>query len=511
MEVKNNAGQREYTCANCGTDYQGKKYIADKAQRFCSRSCKEKAARAAKAKAKVVSQLERWAKSSFGGYVISKCRDAGTVQIMHGHTAQSLDDLASLYSSYFKCYGWNKDERKSLYNLCHIQPHKGRDGSIGLLHPHNLFIGCSEANRRHHNKPVPMDAGLSLPASKLVAKWKVKPNATAAAIAKQVLAFLGAEFDDYLLSAGSIKLNKRHSLAQRIYNRQQKGTAVADLDRKWTLPELEALPVEELEKMDAFQKGKEVNTFRPEVYTKALLCVCEDELERLAGTGAGRHADNCRFMLPLVRGLGIYLAQLESEDVLERSHRSFMSLARATWKPLQYNMGLFWGTNPRPAMARDFGYMKETILQGAFNALQGLHVNKERFEDHLLKRLQLDTLVPQVDTPDEYSWVASEVGSWDVAIDTLYTAAEPVWNTLEHLGMVTLAQIEEARTGLLWSAKEAIDKGRRRYRAQPRFRRVHGGKQYTDWGWKGYPDWLLYPPVLVEGLHLDSEELSKVA
>ncbi|MDT4847145.1 hypothetical protein FQZ97_811940 [compost metagenome] len=207
-------------------------------------------------------------------------------------------------------------------------------------------------------------------------------------------------------------------------------------------------------------------------------------------------------MLPLVRILGMYIAQ--TEDVLDRSHRSFLSVPGAEWKPIQRNAGLYWGKSPHSVMAYDFAYMKETILQGAFDALQGLRINKERYEDHLLKRLLPGSLVPVVDTPTSWSWVASG-GNWDEYITHLYAASEPVWQTLLDLDLCTASEVEAARADVLWAVKDAIDRGRRKYRADPKFQREVRGKVYTAWGWRGYPQWLEYPAALVEQLDLTSE------
>ncbi|MDH4611359.1 hypothetical protein [Pseudomonas sp. BN102] len=497
MTTRNTSGQREYICAHCGTDYLGKKHIDDKSQRFCTPDCKQKKHRAVKAaekaKKKVDDRFDRFPKSARGIYVIGKCRDAGTVQIMQGHTTASLLRLHDLHDRFYKCHGWNPDEKKSVFNICHVQSHKGRDGSRGLLHPDNLFIGCSSLNRQQHNKPVPADAGLSIPASKLQRKWAVSSNDSDAAIAKKIRAFLGAKFDNYLDQAKSIDLNKRHALAQRIYNRQQKGTEVNKLDRRYTLGELEALEYEVLEAMDAYQSGKDVaNKFKPEVYTRALLCIYAEELERFA-SGTGRHADNCRFMLPLVRFLGMYIAQIE--DMLDRRHGSFLRLPNAEWKPIQRNSGLYWGTAPHSVMAYDFAYMKETILQGAFDALQGLKINKARYEDHIHKRLNLNTLVPTVDVPDHQSWEANSK-DWGTYVDHLYASFTPVWQALLDLGLCTADQIEDARLGVLWSLQAAIEEGRHQHRNDHRWRR----NNCKWWGFKDYPQWLEFPAVLAEKL-----------
>lgn len=508
--------QPNFHCIHCNTEFHrksgGRNTCTEKCRKAHDRAAVAEAKAAAKTKAQTASQLERWCKSAKGLYHIRKCRDARTVEIMQGHTTESLLANDELHNRFYKCYGWNPDEKKSAFHICHVQSHKGRDGSLGLLDARQLFIGGAAHNQAHSDKPVPADAGMSIPAHKLDRKWNLAAGATDEAIAKKIRSLLGKEFDAYLL-AGSIKLSTHYATAQRVFNRQQKNTAVNKLDRTWTKPELEALDFEVLEAMDAYQAGKDVaDKFKPEVYTRALLCVYAEELERFGQVlPAGRHRDNCLFMLPLVRVLGIYLAQTESaakwanvpdwpdSSYFHLPHRRFLKVCGTEWQPVQYNSGLFWGKSPCSVMAYDFAYMQETILQGAFDALQGLAINKARYEDNILKRLHLNTLVADVPAPDQWSWEVNG-SSWDQYISGLYASYEPVWQALLDLDLCTADQIEEARIAVLWSLQAAIEKARHQCRNDPSLRRWHHGKLHKRWGWKGYPEWLEYPAVIAEML-----------
>lgn len=494
MEYQKHPIQRNYRCYQCSAEYQAKKFI-ELSKRYCSSTCRQKAHRAKKPNVKVENRFARLAKNTFWLWVIRECRKAGSVQILTGHTSETLLGLNLLSNAMYNCYGWSRDQKTNLFNICHIQPRKGRDGYVGLLHPANLFIGCSSMNRKQSNKPVPADAGLRIPGNALKRKWAVDQGDTDATIAKLIRAFLGKVLDEHLAQL-PVDLDKRHELAQRIYNRQQKGTAIRTLDHHWTLSELESreVKIESLEQMDAYQRGKPAaNQFQPEVYARASFCVYADELGRVAATSYGRHKENCQEMLRLVRVLGIYLAQ--TEDSTRREHSSFFKPVNATWQPLRHvQWRHFWGKSPQSAFDEDLRFLGDEVLKYTFNALQGLHVPKEMLRARVMKRLHLNTLVPVIDIPERWAWEACGA-SWDAFIANLYRSFEATWQSLLDAGICTADEIAAARTGVLKSLHIAIEKGRQQYKNLPRFKRFYCGKYYSEWGFKGYPAYLEYPPV----------------
>lgn len=501
MESRKQATQRNYICCQCNAEYHAKRFT-EKSQRYCNGVCRKKAHRARQPSAKVENRFAKLAKNTFWRWVIGECRDAGTVQVLTGHTCTTLLALHSLSDAMYKCYGWSSDQKTNLFNICHIQPRQGRNGYLGLLHPANLFIGCSSMNRRQSNKPVPNDAGLRIASVALKRKWAVEKGDTNASIAEKLRAFLGKALDDYLDQASSIDLDKRHALAQRIYNRQQKGTAVRNLDRKWTLSELESrdIDIESLEHMDAHQRGKTTpDKFQPEVYARAILCIYADELERVASDATGRHEGNCQVMLRLVRVLGMYLAQ--TEGVIQPQHGSFLKPINATWTPLQH----FHTRNPwKPSVEMlndDLQMMINLITAAAFSALQGLSIPVKKLEAKLVKRLHLRTLVPVVEVPEQWAWEACG-SNWDAYIANLYRSFETTWQSLLGVGICTVDEITAARSGVLESLHDAIEQGRREYKNQSRFKRWFQGRYYSEWGFKGYPAYLEFPPLTAEPLSL---------
>lgn len=490
-----------YTCYTCKTPYTGRREQADKTKRFCKDSCRKAKSResdkAAKRQSRIEEQLTRFCKSSFGQWVIRECIKANTVCIMMGHITASLFELEQFHNRYYKCYGFNPDEQKSVYHRCHIQARIGVDGSVGALHPLNLFIGLWLPNQQAGNKFISLDAGLSIPAPKLQKKWQVAVGDTKQQVAKKVRALLGEEFVEYLAQSSALKLDTLHTLARQIYNRQQKGTAVRELEGRYTLGQLEQLPLKQLELMDAHQRGNDCYTrFASDKHTRAALCVYADELERMAAVSPSqRHRDNCTFMLSLVRVLGIYIAQRECP--VDGGHKVFLPQKGLEWQPLTYmKWQQPWGKPSQPLIDADHRLLIESITDHCYHALSGAEIPKGLLRARLLKRLDLATLVPTVLVPDEQRF--KKLGKWSDYIAALYAEAEQVWQPLLALSLCTADQVEAARTGLLDCLHSAIEKGRRDYLAQPRFKRVYRDRYYSQWGFKGYPAHLEFPPVTAE-------------
>jgi hypothetical protein len=503
MESQQHTTQRELTCTNCKTLYLAKRYI-DPTRRYCNKACKQQAHRdkqvSTKAKKKadrIEDQLVRWYKSTHGKWIIRTCRDVGTLGILLGHTTSSLFDLKDFSDRYYKCYGYDADEKKSIYNRCHVQASKGRDGSVGLLHPSNLFIGAQELNKRYSNKLVSLDAGQKLPATRLKRSWKVERSETDEAIARRIAKFLGREFTEYLSQSAAIVMNEVNTLAKRIHDRQDQGTAAQALDRSYTREVLERCSLEELRQMDAHQRGGRVSTFKPENYTRAALCVYADELERIANVSPSeRQRNNCRFMLNLIRVLGMFVAQMQIPQGVE--HSSFLSLRYLKWQPLEYRRWQQpWGRPSKSLIDTDQQFLITNLTEHCFHALAGADVPQELLQARLFKRLDVATLAPTVQVPAECRFKA--LGSWDAYIAALSAEAEKVWQALLELGMCDAGEVATARTGLLTALQGAITTGRARYRNQDCFKRTVRGKGYTGWGFKGYPAHLEYPPAIAPG------------
>lgn len=464
----------------------------------CSNSCRQAALRNQKTsqlkgkEKKIERRKERLLECAFGYWLIEQAKRAGTVQTYHGIDAAGLHQLYDMHNYRKKRYGWvDSGHGKDVYQQCHVQPLKGRDGSTGLTTPENLFTGIAELNQRQGNKPVNSWAGATLPASIRKRKWSITDAMTRDQVLNKIVDYLGFELDTFLDELAKMpQRTARLRLAKAVF-KHQSNELYEPLDRRYTMAELEALEWEELQALGAIQRGSTIikaftaSNCQPD----SKLGVLHDELQRFSDVlPDGQHKDNCRFMLSLVRVLGVYLAQINNAEGKARGR--FLGFPNATWTPLQY----FCPQNPWKPSARivnpDQQMLVTSIIEAAHNALQGLTIPVEMLGARLVKRMHLQALVPVVQAPDQWSWEACG-SDWLSYIDNLYNSFEGTWQALLDLGICTEEQVLDAQDAVLVNLDKAVESARQDYRNQP---------CYTSWHvpFKRFPRWLEFSPVAVE-------------
>ncbi|VVO59078.1 hypothetical protein [Pseudomonas fluorescens] len=486
--------QIEAPCTNCGTMFKRR----PGGRSTCKASCKKKRQRAAAApqqtakENKIERRKARLLESAFGYWFIEQARRAGTVQTYHGIDVAGLHQLYAMHNYRKKRYGWvDSGHGKDVFQQCHVQPLKGRDRSTGLTTPENLFTGIAELNQRQGSKPVNSWAGATLPASARKRKWDVTDDMTRDQVLKRIADYLGQELDTFLDELAKIpQRTARLRLARAVF-KHQSNVLYEPLDRRYTLSELGALELEELQALDAIQRGSTtIKAFTASSCPPdSQLGVLHDELLRFSDLlPDGQHKDNCRFTLSLVRVLGSYLAQIN--DAQGKARGRFLDFPNATWTPLQY----FCPQNPWKPSARivdpDRQMLITSITEAAQNALQGLTIPVEMLGARLVKRLHLQALVPVVRVPDEYSWEACG-SDWLNYIDNLFNSFQDTWQALLDLGICTEEQVFAAQDGVLLSLQAAVEQGRERYR---------NDRMHTVFGvqFQRYPAYLEFPPIAPE-------------
>lgn len=482
--------QIEVSCINCGTMFKRR----PGGRSACKASCKKKQQRAAAApqrtakERKIARRKERLLECAFGYWFIEQAKRAGTVQTYHGIDAAGLHQLYDMHNYRKKRYGWvDSGHGKDVFQQCHVQPLKGRDGSTGLTIPENLFTGIAELNQRQGNKPVNSWAGASLPASARDLKWDITDDMTRDQVLGKIAAYLGPELDTFLDELDKIpQRTARLRLARSIHKRQV-DELYERLDRRYTLAELSSLALDELQALDAIQNGRtSITAFTASnCPPDSKLGVLHDELLRFSDLlPEGKHRENCRFMLSMVRVLGTYLAQIKDAQGKARSRFEFPN---ATWAPIRY----CHPQNPWRTSAHLLGSDRQTLItsitESAHNALQGLNIPVEMLEARLVKRLHLQSMVPVVMAPDEDSWEACG-SDWLSYIDSLFNSFEGAWQALLDLGICTGEQVFAAQEGVLSSLNVAIEEGRKQYR---------NNHMHTVFSmpFQRYPAYLEFPPV----------------
>lgn len=181
---------------------------------YCSDTCrklnfkaKKRLENQRKADKRISQKLIKLSSSTFGKYIVREIRRAGTVQILQGHTAESLKDLVKLRRKCTAASGYNEGESLSTYELSHIYPAgTSKIPHIGILHPLNLTITPKEFNRKHSSKiPSIGYLGLSLSKADVLIDWRVSAADDSIKILKLARKYIGKDFDIWL---------KTHSISQ---------------------------------------------------------------------------------------------------------------------------------------------------------------------------------------------------------------------------------------------------------------------------------------------------------
>ncbi len=249
---------------------------------FCSDTCRKlqfKAKKASEAKKRLSRRLSKklgiLSASTFGKFLVREIRRAGTVQILHGHSAKSLKELVDLKRECTSVAGFKDGEAIGAYELSHIHPvGNGKSKQIGLLHPRNLTIAPKEFNRKHSTKlPSCGYLGLSIPKSSLQPQFNIQENSSSQEILALARKFIGSGFDDWL---------KKHNI-----NITQKQALIRSLKKAGYHEErLKELSLKDLQ---AIADDEDVGYFYLTVSPEELDSVLISELQRL---GIGENLSN---------------------------------------------------------------------------------------------------------------------------------------------------------------------------------------------------------------------------
>lgn len=152
-------------CRNCDKeiDKNSRQYLN---KYFCEKKCKKKYhLKIAALEANVKKKRARLTQNKEVVYLLNQCKNAGTVQILYGHSLESFLETMALV----------RNRPKAKVHLCHVAPVKGRD-SIGLFHCKNFFYGGAYQNSSFKNGYI--SGGLSIKKKHLLKKWSVTDDMT---------------------------------------------------------------------------------------------------------------------------------------------------------------------------------------------------------------------------------------------------------------------------------------------------------------------------------------------
>ena len=410
-QPKKNKLERIYACSVCNSEYTTSRYST---KRFCSDKCRKSSSRH-----KVASKrIEKLPLSEEWLFVASECKRAGTVEVMQGHTVETLEQLFSLRNYRYKCYGFDPERKVSRYHLCHIQPVSGND-SVGLLHPHNIFVGGSLQNQVHGTKSYD-GIGLSISRYSLKQKWLVSKEDSDKDVLAKVEKYLGKVLVEYA-KKNPIRISQRLSLAKWIHKNVP--------DCPHTLHELQRKGVQELRRIRATFEEKEL--YKMDVSTKRSFIVYLDECQRLSEQLPDcRHKADLAFMVPVLR-VACAVMSLSGES----GFGTVLALPfRVQWSLVKLRADMELNT------FRDF------LSFHSFQALQGAPVERSKILGTLRKYLCVGSMVPDWSHVPEgcYPYFSEEFHTFPPQI-------KPLQNAILSLELASPLMVHE----FLESCKEA--------------------------------------------------------
>ena len=169
------------TCKHCGKQ---KRVKSSKAV-YCGDACKN-AARYARANGLEAKREVKGKNSAFMFWMAKECRRAGTLQILEGHTVESLGQLYGVYK--FNSRANTRGGHTEKFHLCHLSPVAG-EKTIGKLTAANLVVAQASANQSWGNKD--MNVGECISKDALEYKYAVESDAPLAALSARIITYIG--------------------------------------------------------------------------------------------------------------------------------------------------------------------------------------------------------------------------------------------------------------------------------------------------------------------------------
>ncbi len=397
--------QRKRTCHFCKSEFTTSQHSA----KYCSTSCKTKA-RSNKTAAK---RIEKIPYSDNWLWVARECRRAGTVEVLQD---VDLEKLFDVYNRRYRCYGWDSDKKQSKFHLCHISAVSG-EGSVGLLHHQNLFIGGSLPNQVQGTKSY-KNAGLSIRRLALQPRWVIGKDDSDKQVFAKVQKYLGNKLIDYA-KANPIRKANRFVIAERIFKHESNRTALVDLRKMSTsaLMQLEA-------------DLNDTLAYSIKLTAKRSVVVYIEELERFASYGTEKKEDY-QFVADACRVVAQWLASQSKQGGLDSVAATDCYNAYA-FTPLRIRDG------------KDAGKLRDFVSFTAFATLQGAPVDRALITNTLRGYLEVISLDVKGSglTPaySEFSYITETV-------EEFKQNAQKVKDALQVVGLlngVTVHRMQEA-------------------------------------------------------------------
>lgn len=260
-----NKATRQPTCPNCKKRFR----TTSIKKIYCTSPCQKEATK----KKRRVSRTDRATHSAFFYHLAYECERAGTLQILTGHTVESLVALYDVYKLKLRAnrYGETKD-----YEISHIHPVQSDSDAIGLFHPTNLVVVPAKLNREHGIQHY--GQGLSISRNALVSKHSVEKGAPRKQTVQRIIAFLGADEVAEAVKIAKIQPTQRHKVLSWLHDHLDPTVP----EQRNYLDSLDGMSGKALAALKAKLAGKEGSGFQIKTTILTQFQVLSQELERHA-------------------------------------------------------------------------------------------------------------------------------------------------------------------------------------------------------------------------------------
>ncbi|MCX2542017.1 hypothetical protein [Pseudomonas sp. COW5] len=237
---------------------------------YCTPQCQKDATK----KKRRVSRTDRATQSAFFYHLAYECERAQTLQILTGHTVESLVALYEVYKLKLRAnrYGETKD-----YEISHIHPVRSDSAeTIGLYHASNLVVVPTKLNREHGTTHY--GQGLSISCSALVSKHSVEKGAPRKQTVQRIIAFLGADVVAETVKIAKIQPTQRHKVLSWLHDHLDPTVP----EQRNYLDSLDDMSGKALSALKAKLEGKEGGGFQIKTSILTSFQVLSQEVERHA-------------------------------------------------------------------------------------------------------------------------------------------------------------------------------------------------------------------------------------
>ncbi|KPB70576.1 hypothetical protein ACKUFS_15625 [Pseudomonas cannabina] len=238
-------------------------------KKYCSVQCSRKTANGKRPK---VDRIEKARHSAPFYRLVQECKRAGTLEVLKGHTAQSLLDVIQLQAMAFKC---NQYGTARLFELSHIAPVEGQT-HIGMYYADNLVLSPQKPNKAHGTSYY--GGGRRIARAGCHPRNAVHENERDSDVLERLIDYLGKPLIDEVVRLGNIKPTRRNELLRWL----REFLNPADPVHARHLKDLGEMTTVALSTLQAELKGKEAKSWSPKTVRYSRVAVLVMEVERHA-------------------------------------------------------------------------------------------------------------------------------------------------------------------------------------------------------------------------------------